>query len=40
MVDDYADSETRQFCEIKHQIEDIIDNFINREFREKPYDSR
>ena len=37
---DYSEGEARPFSEIKHQIEDIIDNFINREFREKPYDAR
>ena len=40
MEETKADQETKPFGEIKHTIEDLIDSFINKKFKEHSYDSK
>lgn len=35
-----ADLETKPFGEIKHRVEDIVDTFIPKRFREQVYDAK
>jgi hypothetical protein len=35
-----TDLENKTFAEIKSKVEDIIDSFITKKFRETPYDSK
>ena len=34
------DGDTKPFSDIRSKVEDIVDSFINKQFREKSYDAR